>query len=322
MIQTDKGDFKDFAHLRYAYLLEHKGNPPIQNYFRQGEWDESTLHISELGKCPRKQILRLIGAPRKTRQLSALANDELMFWQGNIIHALTVGACDWAGILVSYEESLPGLPDGWSGHYDLIWDEVGRRGHVCWDGKTVRPNAFNYWYDWPKKEEKAQMRGYLRFLKSCTCGEIEHIDRGGSNPPVISVVTAHNAWVDDKMAELNDWKNQITHYGDLPPVLQRDYSLTYLKVRNEPIHRYNSVYHGPQWECGWCDYLHGFKNNKTSEWTIFPETPCNPDMRPKDLVAKVSKGTLNYEMKEHQPHVKAWLEDQLLEWYDPEPAVD
>ena len=318
MFQTDKGDFKNFAMLRYAYLIEFDGNPPISQYFRNDGWDDTTLHISELGKCPRMQMYRLLGAQKKRRDPLTIANDELMFWQGNIIHALTVGAAYWSGIAVSHEETLPGLPGGWSGHYDLIYFQPSV-GQVCWDGKTVRPNAFDYAYDWPKPEESAQMRGYLRFLKKVSYGEIEHIDRGGSNPPVLSLIAHDDEWVEGRMNFLQDCRLSLP---TLPPVLPWEYRLTYRKVTNELVHNWANVWYQNNWQCGWCDYLHGVENKKTGEWWIHPDSPCKPEMAPKILIAKNLKGGLSWEKRGHEAQVQAWLQTQLLSWTEEEVDVD
>lgn len=322
MILTDQGEFNDFAHLRYAYLQATNGNPPIQQYFRQDEWDDTTLHISELGKCPRKQMLRLMGAARKPRQIAAVSNDELMFWQGNIIHALTVGACDWAGILVAFEESLSDLPDGWSGHFDLIWDNRENGEEPLWDGKTVRPNAFNWWYTWPKPEEKAQMQGYLHFTPTSYYGEIEHIDRGGSNPPRSSIIQRDSTFVLERMRELEDWRNRLGHYGELPEPLDWDYDISYRKVNNENLYLVNKIWYKPNWQCEWCDYLHGYKDKKTGEWWVSEDSPCKPDLQPSLEIAKVIKGELQFTNVGHKAQVESWLRSQLQSFSKPEDLVE
>lgn len=322
MIVTDQGEFSNFAELRFAYLLAMNGNPSIQQYFRQDEWNKNTLHISELGKCPRKQMLRLMGAAERPRTIAALANDELMFWQGNIIHALTVGACDWAGIMLSYEESLPNLPDGWSGHYDLIWNDRSCGAVTCWDGKTVRPNAFNWWYTWPKPEERAQMKGYLHFLTEAHYGEIEHIDRGGSNPPRISTIIRDDHWVEKQMHWLENLRAELSNYGTLPDPLDWDYDLSYRKVTNENLYLINKIWYKPNWQCEWCDYLHGYKDKKTGQWWISDESPCKPDLRPSEEVAKVSKGQLQWLLPNHQAQVEHWIKEQLQSFSKPEDIVE
>ena len=319
MILTNKGEFSGFNTLRKAYLDAFDGNPPILKYFNPEGWSDKTLHISQLGKCPRMQMYRLLDAPKKKRGEDSLANDELMFFQGNIIHALSVGACDWAGILVSFEESLPNLPLGWSGHYDLVYDDRSEGCHVCRDFKTVRQNAFDWAYEWPKPEESAQMRGYLRFLETVAYGEIEHIDRGGANPPQVHPVFHHNAWVDDKMLELDAYASNMF---ELPPVLPWEFKLTYRKVNNELVHKWANVWYQNNWQCGWCDYLHGKENKKTGEWWIHPDSPCKPEMAPKLLIAKNLKNGLHWENRGYEDKVHSWLEGQVLEWTEEEVGVE
>jgi len=331
VIQTDKGAFSGFNTLRKAYLDAFHGNPPIEKYFNVDEWSDKTLHISELGKCPRMQMLRLLGAPKKKRSEEATANDDLMFYQGNMIHALSVGACDWSGILVSYEQGLPGLPDGWSGHYDLIYDDRAAYTTPVRDFKTVRQNAFEWAYEWPKPEEQAQIRGYIRFLPDVEYGEVEHIDRGGANPPQVHRVDANNAWVDARIAQLNDWREQIDGavWGPevldyLPPVLERNFKITYRKMPGELLHKWANIWYQNNWQCGWCDYLHGKENKKTGEWWIHPDSPCKPDMQPKVLIAKNIKGRLQLESGTESDRLalQTWLEGQLLEWTEEEVDVD
>ena len=166
MILSEKGQpFESLAHLRYAYIEAMHGNPPIEKYFNKDEWSEDTLHISELGKCARQQMYRLSGALKQVKSVSTMANESLMFWTGNAIHALTVGALEWAGVLVDYEKSLPDLPEGWSGHYDAIYDDWETDTIVGWDGKTVRPNAASTIVTWAA----ARRSSPSRTSRSCGC---------------------------------------------------------------------------------------------------------------------------------------------------------
>jgi len=84
----------------------------------------------------------------------------------------------------------------------------------------------------------------------------------------------------------------------------------------------SNVWYQPQWQCSWCDYLHGLQNKKTKEWIIFPESPCKPDMQLKKLVGAWKNGRMNYLDKEHEAPMKAWLKDQLQVWHDLEPDVE
>ena len=314
MIITDKGDFPGFQHLRAAFIAAYRGNPPIAGYWNTDVWRDDTLHISELGRCPRMQMLRLQGAPKKVRSWDALSNEALMFWQGNMIHALTVGAMDWAGILKGYEQNLPDLPEGWTGHYDAIWEDRDTQIDIAWDGKTVRSNNFNYWYSWPKLKDRLQMQGYLRFLPTVHYGQVEYIDRGGSNPPQVKDIVSDRKTVDETMQRLNNWRSIMD--DELPPKLEPEFSLTYRKVTNEPLHLISGIYYGPQWECEWCDYLHGVQDKKTKHWTIFPETACNPEMPDKVQVAKVLKHGTEWLLPEHQEAALEWVKDQLQSYTD------
>jgi hypothetical protein len=309
-LQTDKGVFESFATLRLAYLKAYDGNPPIFGYFNPEPWDKTTLHISELGKCARQQMMRLSGVKPKPETEKARANKELMFWQGNMIHALTVGAMDWAGILVDSEKPLEGLPEGWSGHYDAVYKdrEYGRL--MVWDGKTVRPNAFNYAHEWPKMEETWQIRGYLRFLPDVTAGIVEHIDRGGSNTPQTSLITRDDEQVNGRMLTLDTYLDSIEV---LPGMIPPEWKLTYRKVANEPIWRASAIYRQPSWQCEWCDYMYGTKHKRTKQWTIPSSSPCKPNLT-KTQVAKVKNGKLTMIDDTSEALVALWLNNKTLEF--------
>ena len=316
MILTDKGEFSSFATLRLAYMEAWAGNPPITSYFNPEPWDPTTLHISELGKCPRQQMLRLSNVKPKPESDKARANKELMFWQGNLIHALTVGAMDWAGILVESEKSLPGLPTGWSGHFDAVYQDQVHGRLMVWDGKTVRPNAFNYAHEWPKVEETWQLRGYLRFLPDVTAGVVEHIDRGGANSPHTALITRNNGQVDARMSMLSAFRDSLDGDGPvtlLPGLLPPEFKLTYRKVANEPIWRASAVYHQPSWQCEWCDFMYGGKDKRTKQWHIAANSPCTPDLS-KSQIAKVKNGKLTMLDDEHEADLVLWLKDQTMEF--------
>lgn len=310
MLLTDQGDFETLAHLRLAYLEAYHGNPPVEEYFNSDEWDDSTLHISELGKCPRQQMYRLLDEEKQPEGISARANKELMFWQGNMIHALTVGALEWGGILVAFEKQLPGLPAGWSGHYDAIFKDREDDQLVGWDGKTVRPNNFNYSYEWPKPEQVAQARGYLRFIPDVPYWLIEYIDRGGSKTPQTRVIERNDVWVDDSMITLALHRERLP---ELPPMLGPEFKISYRKVNNEPKRRGNTVSVGPSWQCEWCPYHHGLQDPKTKEWYTYPESPCKPAME-RLQVGSTSKGMFRCTAPQYDESLTLWLKDQVWEY--------
>jgi hypothetical protein len=320
MLQTDRGEYESLALLRAAYLETYRGNPPIGQFFNTDEWSEDTLHISELGKCPRQQMYRLLGTPKQAKTESRQANDALMFWTANMIHALTAGALEWAGILVGFEKSLKGLPEGWSGHYDVIFSDREAGTLVGWDGKTVRPNAFGYSISWPKPEHVAQVQGYLRFEKDVASWFIEYIDRGGSNTPQLKGILRCDEWVDERM-ELLDTYHEELRLDILPPVLDPEFTIYYRKVTNEPIKRVSSVNVGPSWQCEWCPYLDGVQSKKTKEWHVFESSPCKPDMT-KTQVGKAEKGTFKCCSKEYEESLSLWLKTQVLEYQTEEDAVE
>ena len=322
MIDSKQGEYDSLAHLRYAYIEAMHGNPPIEKYFNKDEWSEDTLHISELGKCARQQMYRLSGAQKQVKSVSTLANESLMFIQANWIHALTVGALDWAGIMVNYEASLPGLPEGWSGHYDVTYEDWETDTIVGWDGKTVRPNAFDYSVSWPKPEHVWQVQGYMRFLPWVSYWQIEYIDRGGANTPQVKAVHRDDAKIDDRMFALNVCRSAILDNPTLlPNMLEPEFSIYYRKVNNEPIRRVNSVFVGPSWQCEWCPYHHGMQDKKTKEWTTFESSPCKPNLV-KTQVGKAEKGIFKCISADHEESLTLWLKDQVLEYQIEEEVVE
>jgi len=296
MLETQRGQFPDFAALRGAFIRNSAGAPDVHRFFNVDEWDDSTLHISELGKCARQQMYRLLKTPKKPKAQATIDNDELMFLQANYIHAVTCGALDWAGILISHEKRLNGLPEGWSGHFDALYQDRNTTQYVLWDGKTVRPNAFDYVYDWPKTEVTRQIQGYLHFCLEADHGQVEYIDRGGSNTPRTYTIKHDTMWVDLRMLALDSCRDVLP---ELPAMLTREYKVTFRKVNNETLHKAVNVWYQPCWQCGWCDYNH--------------EQACQPIMD-KMQVAKTEKGKLICLEEEHAQSLKKFLETAVLEW--------
>lgn len=318
MIYTDKGTFETFAHLRHAYLTAHGGYPKeVVQYFREDEWDDNALHISELGKCARAQMYRLLGTEKKWETPEKQANDELMFWQGNMIHALTAAACDWAGILASYESNLE-LPDGWSGHYDIIWQGKDDVPEIGWDGKTVRSNNFNYWYEWPKDKDAAQAKGYLCFLPGVDHWQVEYIDRGGSNTPWLFDIERNDDWVELRMAHLDHLRGLLP---ELPDPLRPQYKASYRKDSGLPTYSLNKVWLANSWECEWCPY-HWASNSGTQanpSWTVNEDSPCKPEMKKLEVGSKL-KGRLQID-DAHREQIVGWLQQQIQVHVDPRADV-
>lgn len=314
MITTPKGEFESFAHLRLAYLKVHDERPPVVQYFNTDEWDDETLHISELGKCMRQQMLRLAGAEKKWESPDKQANDALMFWQGNMIHALTVGAADWAGILIDFEQPLPGLPDGWSGHYDLAYRPHFEQDYIAgWDGKTVRSNNFNYWYEWPKDKDVAQARGYLHFqLLGIVKWGIEYIDRGGANTPWLFEIDPDPDWVRWRMTDLEHWRAELP---ELPPPLVPELKLTYRKDRNLPTYSISKLMLANSWQCEWCPYHWA----SGPDWRANEDSPCKPQMV-KQEIGRVTKGHLDIE-ESYRDQAADWLRDKVKSYLDPRADV-
>jgi len=159
----------------------------------RGEWDESKLHISDLGvcsgipksdrKCPRALWYRLNGA----RKEPSNAGKKLMFLQGHRLESIVVEAlqrasviCDTqvtAGIASKHEEDMI------FGTADLLIHTL--NGLLVVDIKTRRGNSFRY-STAVKEAEKMQVLGYAYALSNfhnayATSGAILEVDREGQN---------------------------------------------------------------------------------------------------------------------------------------------
>ena len=114
LLTTEQGEFDSFQRLRGAYVeAMHEDLSGVFAFSARGTtWEQTKLHFSEIGQCPRRQLMRLsehyagrsYATQPKTR--SQLDNDAMMFASSNFLHWLTYAAAEWAGILVSYERRL------------------------------------------------------------------------------------------------------------------------------------------------------------------------------------------------------------------------
>jgi hypothetical protein len=294
-LSTDHGDFETLGQLRGAYLKAHDGNPPIWQYFNPEPWQEDLLHLSELGTCLRQQMLRLLAMPKRPDKQQNTPEEEVMYYQGNVLHALTCGALDWGGILLCHEHSLT-LPEGWTGHFDAEFHDREAEESVLWDGKSVRPRAFRFAYTFPKPELVAQLRGYLAFWDRPTYAMGEYIDRGGSNRPRLCRIERDDLWARQRMHQTEAARDALP---ELPEPLTREYEPSYYKYPGNGFRSISSIKYKPSWQCEWCPYL---------------GTACSPVMDVVD-VAKYSnrRGERRLEIiaPEHEAGLHTFLETAI-----------
>jgi hypothetical protein len=307
MIHTPKqGEFTSFATLRAAYIESRRGKHlDMDRYSRDLPWAPEKLHLSDLGMCPRMQMLRILGTEKKYETPGKAANDALMFALGYFVHHLSYAAFDWAGMLIDFEGLVPELPEPWTGHYDALLTDEEAGIEYLWSGKTTRPNAFKsgYRYSFPKGNHRLQDGGYLAHLEGVRGAVIEYIDRGGTNTPLTywvprKPVTAEALAFMSRMEECYDL------LPELPDMLPRELVPHYRKRNNQDIYDLDWVGEEQSWQCGWCDYLYASQDRKTKEWQIAATSPCKPDMRPPEKVAW------------HEGKTWKWKNEDVFTWYD------
>lgn len=323
MYVSDRGTFATLQLLRAAYLHSHDGEKywldPTP--FGGDEWDPETLHISELGACPRAIAYRLTGTPVKPRGKAAAANREIMFWSGYRLHYLTYSALNWAGLLVDHE--IPAvLPDGWSGRADaLIRPNQHADRIIGYDMKTVLPNALKYAWDMPKEKDCLQVGGYA-FASLFGPAVIEYADRAGSNTPKECEVDA-GAWAKRVPAIMKRLEEVRDNVPELPPMLPQAYVGHFKEADNAGT--LDTVTLETEWRCGYCDYHltkqerrfnPQTKRMKKYGWTQ-NESTCKPINEPPRVVCQWNGGDPKT-TSGHESGVEAWLDSHPKSYEIPE----
>lgn len=234
----------DLQQLRADYL---RSGEKIHLDEKHGEWDESVIHISELGDCPRKIMLRLSGAEKKYVPQGVRNNMELMWWLGYRLHYLTYEALEWAGMLIGYELPVT-TKEGFSGRLDCKFKYEGET--YKYDAKSVRSNAFRF-DDFPKIEHVTQIGGYcLDEFHKTDHTIIEYIDRGGSHTPVISEVdeTHGKSLAMDATWILEDARSRLP---ELPNPLGAELKEHRRRDANRTLFQLSMA---RPWKCDYCDY--------------------------------------------------------------------
>jgi hypothetical protein len=317
---TDKGTFETFAELRYGYLTsgEHVHIDP--GHAGMDEWESGKLHASEVGACPRKQLLRILGAPPKVQNNLTRANEALMFWIAYRVHYLTYEAMSWAGILYDCEVSL--MSGVWAGRADAIFypDVNDKEGMRIYDLKTVRPNAFRYAESYPKEQHCLQLGAYATRARVSPYGVIEYVDRGGSNIPIECPVdvaewagkATHN--MQELESLLAGVEGQPWDKAELPPVLPEHYVSHYRKARNQPYKDLTSVTLEPSWECSYCLMHHTMPDDSTRH-----DSPCTPPNHMPILIAKTEKGQWVHTAEGVGDFVR--FPERFDKWFDEQPMT-
>lgn len=324
---SKRGEFDSFQQLRAAYIKAPDANEfwfyPGPN---QGEWDNSALHASDVGSCPRAVLYRLRGVDEKPRSSYSAANREVMFWSGHVFHALDRSALNWAGLLVAWEKPLT-LPFGVKGSCDVLFlPNYKEEGIVLKDTKTVLPNALkDYAYTLPKENNCLQVGAYSLAEELADlpilCGVIEYTDRAGSNTPKVCEVDL-GEWGEKARRALVDLHSVSElapeNVACPPPVYKGHY-------KRGDRWTLDGITYEPDWRCGYCDYHLTIKERRVNPnsgrlkehgWTS-KDSLCKPYNLPPLDVAKVEGGRLTKVKAGHEEGVEQWFRN-ARRYYDVE----
>ena len=280
-LHTKKGDFPSFAELRYAYFKQNEDMRLDPKHVDTNEWQSELLHASEVGACPRMQMLRISGAPKKIKANLTLATEELMFRVAYFVHYAGYEAMAWAGILVDHE--VPLMEPPWAGRADALFTPDFENPDDVWlyDAKTTRMGAFKYTESLPKEPHCLQLGAYGTALPDITNGVVEYIDRSGSVPAIECVVdlTKWEVPAQERMDALEQYREALP---ELPPMMPESFVAHYRKARNQPFKELASVTYDCSWQCSWCAFHH-----TNTDDTTRPDSPCKPPNHAPIEVAKV-----------------------------------
>lgn len=295
--QTHKGEFETLQEMRYGYLQSGEAMHIDPGHAEANEWERDKLHASEVGYCPRMQMLRISGAEVKPQANLTKANEAVMFWTANRLHYLAFEAMEWAGVLDECEVSLMSAP--WAGRADaILFPNIEQSSKVLYDMKTVRGNAMKYTESFPKEAHCLQLGAYAT-KADCRVGIIEYVDRSGSMPPIECVVVL-DEWKERAKHRMDLLQDQLEALPDLPPTLPEQFVAHYTKKRNQPYKELTSVTYDCSWECSYCSFHHTDTEGRTSS-----NSPCKPPNHAPVLCAKREKGSWVY------PKMEAGLEEFL-----------
>jgi len=263
-------------------------------------WDENSLHISDLGQCPRAVMLRLSGAAIRPKGGEEQRKQDFLFFLANQLHEMHYAAWAEGGILVEKECSLRGfLPPGWTGRFDAIINYGG--GLRIADVKTVVYLQKTGVYPQPK--HMLQVIAYDMFVHEAfglTLPPLIYYIQSNlmHDIPAIEVAVAHNEsareLVVQRMAKLEHLRDALP---ELPPILPRTMQFSGRKTRGI----YPKVIIGADPACNpkKCDYCLG--------------DACQPDMEPEEVAQRSKNGEWNITSPDRAEEFAEWLEEQDLD---------
>uniref|UniRef100_A0A6M3IKD2 PD-(D/E)XK nuclease superfamily protein n=1 Tax=viral metagenome TaxID=1070528 RepID=A0A6M3IKD2_9ZZZZ len=243
----------NLQHIRAVYIRYlNDGGQRVELDLPKSGWNPDTIHISELGGCSRAIMLRLLGKTGRAKPQQTQDNDELMWWAGYQFHYLTYEALIHAGIMVCYETAIKPKYDGVTGRFDMLWmDDVL---HLT-DIKTVRPNAFKFGElnEEPprvKDDNALQVGGYLLHIATIDKADVEYIDRGGTNTPLLLPVDQELAKAKAEAAILG-LLAQRDNLPEVPDPLPEEVKLHYSRHK-VPLLKWVGLKR--DWRCNYCQY--------------------------------------------------------------------
>lgn len=255
----------DFDLIRDEYI---KANSPHRLYHQWEERDENDpyLHISDLGGCPRKVVLRLLKTEKKPLSPKQTAAKTLMFHLAYELHYLSYSALRWKGLIEKWEQPVEirpilGLRDQrwWVG----AWDTQLLDGRLV-DFKTVHPNMLRFDEGpeedsrFPLSHHESQLSGYIYADDTAACtGLIEYLDRGGTNIPKAVEITGSIERTQREMLLIEEAVLALDDGEIVPPTLDPDFTIQYYGKR---------LFACPPWSCGYCDY--GGHTCKPEYWKL------------------------------------------------------
>lgn len=232
-------------------IIEHPG----LRSSHEGEWDEKVPHVSDVGRCVRRTVLRISGAEKATEGERAVRNRRRMFDDAKEAHDKVYRALAWHGELVESEVDIV-LPPPFVGRADLLADLDGLR---IGDVKTRRPGYWglsevkNYLMDegpcpQPSPHEACQVVTYHLHEPRAVKDPVLYVrDMGGSNTSLEMFVKVEE-WKDmvtANMAAITEALVEHAAHDTIPPPIRRE-----MKWKGR-----TKIALCPPWDCDYCEYL-------------------------------------------------------------------
>ncbi len=255
--------------------------------------DNTVLHVTDVGDCPRKVAYKLLGH-KEVRP----PQDYIMLDAGTDRHNKMYNALAHAKYDFQCEVPAP-MPDGWSGTCDLLIADT--TDCDLKDFKTVRAAAFRReasFPEWPKPAHRQQVHIYKYWLdKRAPIGalSIVYMDRDGSNQSQEKAVLTEAPDVPALMAEYEAVRDALPY---MPDPLKR-LGLTWKDKRPLKSGGFSAdLYDGVDWRCSYC-YMRDCPMSGARELMV-------AQRRAKGL-------TLTEYGRSRADEVYDWLDAQLLE---------